>query len=34
MAPLNEQEKQMLSTLLGKIWTTAQKDINNGKNAR
>jgi hypothetical protein len=34
MAPLDNQEKQLLSTLLTKIWITAQKDINNGKNAR
>lgn len=34
MGTLNSQEKQLLSTLLAKIWTTAQKDLNNGKNAR
>lgn len=34
MAPLNEQEKQMLSTLLGKIWTAAQEPADHDQSTR
>ncbi|QVQ36397.1 MarR family transcriptional regulator [Pseudochrobactrum algeriensis] len=34
MAPLNEQEKQMLSTLLGKIWTAAQEPTDHDQSTR
>lgn len=34
MAPLNEQEKQMLSVLLGKIWTAAQESADHDQSTR
>ncbi len=34
MAPLNKQEKQMLSTLLGKIWTAAQEPADHDQSTR